>query len=267
MCFTVVEMFKSSLPSKHTQPLDGKIPFSDSWVCLQPTLHGSYTAFSVLSRPLSVYSRAESWQSSQASRTLRHYGFRECFVRLCARLCRSREGMTSRLECSQDQTVNHRASALLPLTHPARPGEDASGLIPTPFRYTPLLCGSRIGWTDRVIACCWEEWGPVLSLDFPLQYARLRAGNWIATEMLFVLVGFPINHTRHAFYHLYSLKCFWRLMLFEKCVSAGAWPREKLEGWTFQTCNCYDGIITEGRVFNVQLNHWITSTHPSHFSP
>lgn len=154
MCFTVVEMFRSSLPPTHTgfrwlNPILRLI-----WVCLQPTLHGSYTASSVLSRPLSVYSRAEFWQSSQASRTLRHYCFRECFVRLCTRLCKSREGMTSRLECSQDQTVNHRASALLPLTHPARPGEDASGLIPTPFWYTPLLCGSRIGWTDRVIACC-----------------------------------------------------------------------------------------------------------------
>lgn len=102
------------------------------WVCLHPTLHGSHTASSVLSSPLSVYSRAGSWESSQASRALRHYCFRECFVCLCARLCRSRERMTSRLECSQDQTVNHRASALSPQTHPARPGEDMSGLTPTP---------------------------------------------------------------------------------------------------------------------------------------
>lgn len=79
--------------------------------------------------------------------------------------------------------------------------------------------------------------------------------------------GLPINHTRRAFYHLYGLKCFWRLMLFEKCASAGAWARGNLEGRTFQTCNCCVGIITEGRVFNIQLNRWITNTHPPHFSP
>ncbi len=104
------------------------------WVCFHPTLHGSHTASSVLSSPLNVYSRAASWQSNQARRVLRHYCFRECFVCLCARLCRSREQMTSRLECSQDQTVNHRASALSPQTHPARPGEDTSGLTPAAER-------------------------------------------------------------------------------------------------------------------------------------
>lgn len=118
-------------------------------MCLQPTLHGSYTASSVLSSPLSVYSRAESWQSSQASRMLRHYCFRECFVRLCARLCRSKEGMTSRLDCSQDQTVNHRASALSPQTHLARPGEDTSGLTPIPSLGIHSLTMWLTDWLDK----------------------------------------------------------------------------------------------------------------------